>query len=105
MPRNQQELKEDETPATEEEDPTSPGVSEANPADGEENTPPEAPCSRRKKAPSKKAAASHRKPMEATSADGKWTAFIKDSNAYLRDKDSKETHSRPSARPPIHSLR
>src|SRR5262249_53712881 len=28
---------------------------------------------------------------EATSSDGKWTAFVKDNNIFLRDKDNKET--------------
>jgi dipeptidyl aminopeptidase/acylaminoacyl peptidase len=82
----------EETPSGEE-GPSSPEAGEAAPWDSEyDQAPPGEPAQQKKKGKFK--GGGFRPPQakrEATSPDGKWTAFVKDNNVYLRDKENQET--------------
>jgi hypothetical protein len=82
---------EEEAPAGEE-DAASQGGSEANPWDAEADPPSEEASQQQQKGGGKKGGFPGPKAnREAASPDGKWTAFLKDNNVYLRNKDNPET--------------
>lgn len=72
-------------------EPPSPGVTEANPWDAEDEAPHAEAVVQQKKGGKKGGFAPPQAKREAASPSGMWTAFTKDSNIFLRDKDGKET--------------
>ncbi|MFO0969367.1 MAG: prolyl oligopeptidase family serine peptidase [Gemmataceae bacterium] len=88
--RSSKEVKEEESEetsregATREASESSPWAGETDAAPSDEEDAPQP----KKKGGFKKGPIAKR---EAASPDGKWTALVKDSNVYLRDKDEKET--------------
>lgn len=91
--KSAKQVDEDESPATTDANPWDTENTEDAPWAAEDEPPFSAEVIQQKKKTGKKGTGffQPQAKREATSPDGKWTAFTKDNNSFLKDKDNKET--------------